>query len=164
MRIVPIKELLSLSKNEHNKFLWPFLEDDLSSNFISDKEKKEYISWIKKVNQNHHNDGSFYSNLKEIFIEDGKSFFLEGQEDLGGIGIKNVVVIVRNAEMGITFTLSKIDASPINEDDWKNYQKVLSALDLAFINAKDFHFLKSFDNISNELKIKDSVKEQKVKI
>lgn len=164
MRIVPFVELCSLLKKDENQSLWTFVESSQTHMMVNEKEKKEYLNWINKINYHHHNDGEFHNNLKAIFVEDGKSHFISGQEDLGGIALNNSVVIVRNAEMGVAFTLAKIDDGAITKKDWKDHQKILSALDVAFVNAKDFHLLKSFDNMNNELKNKDSIKEHKVKI
>ncbi len=164
MRVVPKAELFALLKKDHSKSLWSLMESSQSNIVLDEKSRKDYINWINLVNYNHHNDVKFNENLQAIFVEDGVSHFVAGQEDLGAIALENSAVIVRNAEMGVAFTLVQLDANPITQKDWEDHQKILSALDVAFINAKDFHLLKSFDNINKELKNKASVKEHKVKI
>jgi hypothetical protein len=164
MRVVPKTELYSLLKKEHNQSLWSFVNVAQENNLIDEKTKETYLDWINLINYKHHNETGFYDNLEKIFVEDGISHFINGQEDLGAIALNNSVVIVRNAEMGVAFTLSKLGDEPISKDDWKDHQRILSAIDLAFNNPKDFHLLKSFDKMNRELKNKDSVKEHKVKI
>lgn len=165
MEIVSRKEIYTIIKdNENSESLWYFLEKDLGKNFLEENDKKSFREWITKINYWHHNNSGFYQNLKQMFTQDGNLDFIEGQEDIGVIRKGTESVIVRNADMGLAIGLHSPDLKNLSESQWKNFEKILSAIDVGLINAKDFHSLISFDTISNELKNKDSVKEKKVKL
>lgn len=163
MNFLNSNELYSVWKHEKMKSLWAFVESE-EANFIDSEEKAEIKKWMNLVNAQQHNDGNFFSKLKEIFTEDGVCYVKEGQEDSGAISFNNSVLIVRHSDFGMAFNIVQNDDNDINPENWKNFQRILSGLKLGFINPKDFHSMKIFDNISNELTNKDSAKERKVKI
>jgi hypothetical protein len=163
MNFLNSNELYAISKHEKMKSLWAFIESE-ESNFINNADKAEIQKWMKQANAQQHNEGNFFSKLKEIFTEDGVCYVKEGQEDSAAISLNNSVVIVRHSDFGLAFNIIQNDSNDINPENWMNFQRILGGLKLGFINPKDFHSMKIFDNISNELENKDSVKERKVKI
>ncbi len=163
MRLLNNNELYESSKKENCEGLWVFIDSE-KSNFINNEDKNEIKNWIKLINAQHHNDMHFFSRLKEIFTEEGKCYLIEGQEDKGAIEFNNSVVIVRNSEFGVALNVVQMDGSDVDENNWSNYQKILSGLKLGFINPKDFHLMKNFDNLNNELQINSSTTNKKAKI
>lgn len=164
MNVVKKSELYSIIRNEENKSLWEFVQSETAKSFLEEKDIKDYREWINKINYNHHNQSGFYKNLEEIFKIDGKLEFINGQEDIGAIQLNEQVVIVRNADMGISISLHSNNLEKTTKEEWKNFEKIISCLDIAFNNAKDFHSLIEFDRMNEELKNKDSIKKNKTKI
>jgi hypothetical protein len=152
-----------ITETSKQESLWQFLHSE-KSNFISDAEKAEVLNWMNKVHNQYRRAGDFFSNLKEVFTEDGICHLREGQEDVGAVQHNNSILIIRHSDFGVAFNFLQLDGKDNDENSWDNYRKIISALEIGFINPKDFHLLKVFDNMNNELEKKDSVKERKVKI
>ena len=163
MQFLSINELYSVLKNEKMVSLWSFLDSE-HANFISNNDKSAIKKIINKFNYQHHNDGNFFNNLKEIFTEEGNCYLKEGQEDIGAISLNNSVVIVRQSDFGVGLNVIQIDDNDINLENWSNYKKIISLLEIGFINAKDFHSVKFFDNLNNELQKNSSTNDRKAKI
>lgn len=164
MNVVKKSDLYPIIHNEGNKSLWEFINSETAKSLLEENDIKEYREWINKINYNHHNQSGFYKNLEDIFTIDGKLEFINGQEDIGAIKFNEQVVIVRNADMGISISLNSKNLDKITKEEWKNFEKIISCLDVAFNNAKDFHSLIEFDKLNIELKNKDSLKQNKNKI
>lgn len=165
MRLLDSNDFYAMDKlsKQKGESLWVFVDSE-KSNFIDDFEKAEIKNFLNKISIQFHTDGNFFSTLKEIFTQDEVCYLKEGQEDKGAIAFNNSVIIVRHSDFGVAFNVVQSDDSEINQENWINYQRMLSGLKLGFINPKDFHLMKSFDNMNSELKLKDSIKERKVKI
>ncbi len=163
MEIVPKNELYSNLKQEGIS-LWEVATEDISKKFLNDESRKKIITWIKQINYRHHNEADFFNNLKEIFTCDGKENVILGQEDTAAIRLGTESIVVRNADMGVNFTLYSNNVKEMNENQWKNFEKMLSALEVGFINAKNFHSLIQFDKISTSIGKNNSITNQKIKL
>lgn len=165
MDLLPRKEILEIIRDtDHSVSLWSFVNSDMSKELLSEDERKNFVDWITKINQWHHNTRGFYQNLKELFSKDGQLNFIEGQEDIGVLRLENESVIVRNADMGLSISLHTPNLKELSIKEWENFEKIISLLDVGLIDAKNFHSLISFDRMNNELKNKDSKKEAKFKL
>lgn len=164
MRIVPKVELFNLIKNDKINSLWNFLESDNGKKILSEKEIKNWKNWISDINRKHHNTASFYFNLENIFIVNGKKEFINGQEDIGAINNKSEFVLIRNSEMGINVSLVSEDQDIITKENWKNIEKILSIINIGLDNYKELHSIIQFDNINESVIENSSVKKNKVKI
>ncbi len=165
MNLLPRKEILETIRDTNNSVsLWSFVNSEMSKDLLSEDERKNFSDWITKINQWHHNNKGFYPNLKELFSKDGQLNFIEGQEDIGVLRLENESVIVRNADMGLSISLHSPKLKELSIKEWKNFEKIISLLDIGLIDAKNFHSLISFDKMNHELKNKDSKKETKLKL
>lgn len=161
MKIVKKEEIFMLAKCEHNVSLWQFLENN---DFLSTQEKNDYKNWLSNLNRTHHNDANFLENFLSIFTTNGKKQVILGQEDIAAVEYNNKKVIIRQSEMGVNISFFQEKDQKITKNEWKDYEKILNYLDLAFINAKDFHSLLDYDNINNELNKTQTIKQIKSKI
>lgn len=163
MEFLSSNEIYAIRNHKDEKSLFTFIDSE-ESNFIDNVEKAEIKKWMQNLNYQHHNESNFFGKVKEIFTENGICYVKEGQEDRAAISLNNSVVVFRNSDFGVGINIVQTDGNDINSENWGNFQKILSDLQLGFINPKDFHLKKSFDKMNSELEIKDSVKERKAKI
>lgn len=102
MRILNSKEVFQFNKDGGLTSLYSFAKDK-ENKLLDIVQKTEISNWINKINNLHHSDGKFFENFKNMFSIDGKHQVLEGQEDVAGLQHKNIIFIVRQAEMGVAF-------------------------------------------------------------
>ncbi len=131
-------------------------ENDL----LSEQQKREWSNWINKINRLHHSDGKFFQNFKDMFSIDNQHQVIEGQEDVAGVEHKNLIFIIRQAEMGVAFGVKNKDGSSITKDNIKDIEEAISILDIGFGSAKNFQSQILFDTINSEV---DNNKNQKPK-
>ncbi len=162
MKIVPLNELSMIYKSENSVSLWSFVNDK-KTEFLNDKDTKSIMSWINKINSQHHNESGFFTKFKNIFSINGKEQILFGQEDVAAIENNKNTIVVRQAEMGVAFGIIFNKEKTLKEN-WKDIEDMLAVLDVGFNNPKNFHSLILFDTIEEDLEKKSITKKQSVKI
>ncbi|NCQ52219.1 hypothetical protein GW796_10100 [archaeon] len=164
MKIVPRNEIYGFSENKNNQSLWEFVSSEEAKHLLLDDDEQNMKDWTKKINYNHHNTIGFFANFKNIFKVDGKFEFLAGQEDIGAIQLEKEVVIVRHTDMGVSLSIYSPNINELIKKEWNNVEKILYALDIGFVSAKDFHSLNEFDKLNKELANNNLLKQKKFKL
>ncbi len=148
MRILTRSETYTATK-ENAFSLYQFCNDeknDLLAKESIDKIKK----WINEIIYKHHNESGFFQNFKEMFSINNESQVIEGQEDIAGIENNGLKIIVRQAEMGVNFSIiGNIKDMDLNKIGL--LEEAIEVLDIGFNNARNLQSLMLFDNINNTL-------------
>lgn len=162
MRILTSQEIIDYKKQKDIISLCSFLEDR-NNMFLTKSQKHELSNWMKKINNLHHNEADFFNNFKEIFSINGKTQVLQGQEDIAGLEHEGLVLIVRQADMGVNFGLI-FSKEKKYEDQIKNIETIINNLDVGFGSAKNFHSQILFDIMKKDIKNKNKHKKINIKL
>ncbi len=162
MRVLNSKEVFQFNKDGNLTSLYTFAKDT-NNDLLSQEQKKEISNWINKINNLHHNDAKFFENFKSLFSINGVSQVLEGQEDIAGIEHKNIIFIIRQAEMGVAFGFKSLNENA-NIIEINTLEEIINGLDVGFGNAKNFQSKILFDKMNIEVQTKENQKNKTVKL
>ncbi len=164
MRVLTKSEVFAYKKDIDILDSLSLLAKDTKNELLSTEQRNEWANWINKINRLHHSDGKFFENFKNMFSIDNQHQVLEGQEDVAGIEHKNLIFIIRQAEMGVAFGVRNKDGSPIKKENVKDVEEAISMLDIGFGNAKNFQSQILFDTINDEVNNQNNKKQKTVKL
>jgi Clathrin adaptor complex small chain len=148
MRVLTRAETYNATK-ENAFSLYQFCNDE-KNDLLSKEAKSELKKWINGIIYKHHNESGFFQNFKDMFSINNESQVIEGQEDIAGIENNGLKIIVRQAEMGVNFSIiGNMQDMDLNKVGL--LEEAVEVLDIGFNNARNLQSLMLFDDINNTL-------------